>query len=127
MIMGLAILITGGNAFAHGRGNHRHPAPRPHNPPPHHHHDDDASLLLASTIVLELMTLTELSEATTYDYKIAILNASPDALNVLDDQAATDLFINGKVAVEKLLNMKFQSDEEAAYVILEYTEIYSNR
>ena len=124
LMLGLAVSLSGGKVFAHYNGGHGHH----HNPPPHHHHpDDDADDLLASTLLLELMTLTELSEATTNDQKIAILNASPDALGVLEGQAPTDLFLNGKAAVEKLLNMQFENDRDAAFLILEYAEESSKK
>ena len=84
----------------------------------HGHYYGDSDLLASTAIFFAYLFSLEYSE----HHKLAIVNASPAALDVLNGQPSSDMFLSGKEAAEAVLKTTFTDDTDAAIAILEISE-----
>ncbi|MEK7397089.1 MAG: hypothetical protein AAB116_09145 [Candidatus Poribacteria bacterium] len=85
----------------------------------HHHHSDDEGFFAFSAAFFAVLFSLEYKQ---HHYKLAVVDAGPAALDVLNGQPSSDMFVSGKEAAEAVLKTTFTDDTDAAIAILELGE-----
>ena len=83
-------------------------------------------LALAQTVSVSPSSATgrngTVSPTSTWLYKMAVIEGQVEALGVLEGKPASDVFAEAKAAAEHLIGRTFESDLEAATVIVDLAE-----